>query len=243
MNETVTLRFRAIGQSLKSEQECPVYASRTFNYAFAKFELGSGWEDFDSVRAVWQSKHQKVESLLDGDYKCVIPAEVLSTVSPVAVNLVGSTESGGVLIDRLTTFPILAFMVHTHALIYGTETPEITPSMYEQFINDAREQVITEVEAETLEAGFPATASYTRGVLSLGLPKGDPGETGVTPNITIGTVNTVAPDMPANAYLSGTQENPVLNMDIPKGDPGELVFAENGLLIDEDGMFYAIIND
>lgn len=51
--------------------------------------------------------------------------------------------------------------------------------------------------------------------------KGDPGK---TPNIQIGTVQTLEPGQQATASMSGTPENPVLNLGIPKGekgDPGE----------------------
>lgn len=243
MNETTTLKFKASGQILKTTLEMPVYASNTINYLNAEFELGDGWTDLDSVRAIWQSKHATVACLLDGDGKCEIPAEVLATVSPVAVNLVGSVEESDVLVERITTFPILGLMVGARSYIFGTETPEATPSLYEQFINDAREQVITEVEATTLDTGYPATVSYSGGVMSFGLPRGATGATGITPDFSIGEVITLDPSFDAEVYLSGTDENPVLNFRIPRGVPGELVVAENALLIDEDGMFYAIIND
>lgn len=60
-------------------------------------------------------------------------------------------------------------------------------------------------------------------------PQGPKGDTGATPNIQIGTVQTLAPGQQATASISGTQENPVLNLGIPKGekgDPGE--DAESG---------------
>ena len=53
--------------------------------------------------------------------------------------------------------------------------------------------------------------------------------TGATPNIQIGTVQTLEPGQQATASMSGTPENPVLNLGIPKGekgDPGE--DAESG---------------
>lgn len=52
-------------------------------------------------------------------------------------------------------------------------------------------------------------------------PKGDPG---TTPNIQIGTVQTLEPGQQATASMTGTAENPLLNLGIPKGekgDPGE----------------------
>lgn len=69
-------------------------------------------------------------------------------------------------------------------------------------------------------------------------PKGDTGEqgsqgpkgdTGATPNIQIGTVQTLEPGQDATASMSGTPENPLLNLRIPKGekgDPGEGSEAE-----------------
>jgi len=47
------------------------------------------------------------------------------------------------------------------------------------------------------------------------------GETGDTPDISIGTVTTVEPGEPAAASMSGTPEAPVLNLSIPKGVVGD----------------------
>lgn len=55
-------------------------------------------------------------------------------------------------------------------------------------------------------------------------PQGPKGDTGATPNIQIGTVQTLDPGQQATASMSGTPENPLLNLGIPKGekgDPGE----------------------
>lgn len=52
---------------------------------------------------------------------------------------------------------------------------------------------------------------------------------GATPNIQIGTVQTLEPGQQATASMTGTPENPLLNLGIPKGekgDPGE--DAESG---------------
>ena len=60
-------------------------------------------------------------------------------------------------------------------------------------------------------------------------PQGPKGDTGATPNIQIGTVQTLEPGQDATASMTGTPENPVLNLGIPKGgkgDPGE--DAESG---------------
>ena len=61
-------------------------------------------------------------------------------------------------------------------------------------------------------------------------PQGPKGDTGATPNIQIGTVQTLEPGQDATASMTGTPENPLLNLGIPKGekgDPGEN--AKNGI--------------
>lgn len=51
---------------------------------------------------------------------------------------------------------------------------------------------------------------------------GAKGEPGTTPNIQIGTVETLDAGRNATASMSGTAENPRLNLGIPKGPPGEI---------------------
>ena len=78
-------------------------------------------------------------------------------------------------------------------------------------------------DATTLPEGSDATASYSDGLLTLGIPRGDKGN---PPNLSIGTVETLDPDEDATATISGTAENPVLSFGIPKGDTGEVSQAE-----------------
>lgn len=52
-------------------------------------------------------------------------------------------------------------------------------------------------------------------------PQGPKGDTGATPNIQIGTVQTLDPGQQATASMTGTAENPLLNLGIPKGQSGQ----------------------
>ena len=52
-------------------------------------------------------------------------------------------------------------------------------------------------------------------------PQGPTGEDGQTPNVTIGTVQTLPAGANATAEITGTTPNLALNLGIPKGDPGE----------------------
>ena len=50
--------------------------------------------------------------------------------------------------------------------------------------------------------------------------KGDTGDTGLTPDFSIGTVQTLPAGSSATATITGTDEEPVLNLGLPKGDVG-----------------------
>ena len=120
--------------------------------------------------------------------------------------------------------------------------------------------------ATTRAAGSQATASYADGVLTLGIPRGDKGETGngiqsvaktgtsgtnpvvdtytitytngqtttfqitngikgdtgATPELTIGTVTTGEVGSDAAATITGTPEHPVLDLTLPRGATGDV---------------------
>ena len=56
--------------------------------------------------------------------------------------------------------------------------------------------------------------------------KGDNGDTGATPNLSIGTVETLPPTGSSEVTITGTAENSVLNFKLVKGDTGEVSQAE-----------------
>ena len=58
-------------------------------------------------------------------------------------------------------------------------------------------------------------------------PQGIRGQTGLTPNLTIGTVETGSS---SSATITGTAENPILNLVLEKGDTGETGATGNGIL-------------
>lgn len=85
------------------------------------------------------------------------------------------------------------------------------------------------VEAETLAAGSSASVEKTvdpetgEVTLTFGIPRGNQGNPGTTPDFRIGTVETLPATSPATATITGTPAEPVLNLGIPqgqKGDPG-----------------------
>jgi phospholipase/lecithinase/hemolysin len=83
---------------------------------------------------------------------------------------------------------------------------------------------ITVAETSTLPPGSNATVvnvgTSSAAVLQFGIPEGEPGSNGTTPDFTIGTVVTGAPGSEAEATITGSQANPVLNLTIPAGSNG-----------------------
>ena len=178
--ESITIKFTANGQTLTGGG---LYcASNTVRYIIAEFDLGDNWQGYDSVRAVWSNDFKCISTVLDPSGSCTVPHEVLERRGKVSVNLVGSILEDDELTDRLTTYPVLAITVDANAKICGTETAEVTPSQFEQYVAI----VIAEVEkvtgmtavAHSLPEGSEPTANYSGGVLTLGIPKGDTGATG-----------------------------------------------------------------
>lgn len=76
------------------------------------------------------------------------------------------------------------------------------------------------VTATTLPEGSSATASYSDGVLTLGIPKGDTGATGAGATVSVGTTTTGDPGTDASVTNSGTAKDAVFNFTIPRGDTG-----------------------
>ena len=323
------INFSANEQSLIKTSGLDHYAGNVVRYIEAHFDLGANWSGYDSVRAIWRNKRDvtRYSTVLNSEGVCVVPYEVLTLRGDVCMNLVGSIVESGVLVDRITTYPICALTVDVPAMVDGSDPASITPSEYEQFVakvaNDAnraeagaesaeasaqsasgsaeqatlsaqaseasalrasgyasdaqasernaseyaqnasesatsaenakedaesaRDKILSmRATAETLAEGSQATASYSDGLLTLGIPRGDTGargekgekgetgETGATPNLSIGTVETLEPTESATASITGTAENPVLNLGLPQGKTGEVSYEDLSSLLPKD---------
>ena len=97
-----------------------------------------------------------------------------------------------------------------------TGTTEPTSEYATVWINP--EGVVSPIEAKVEQIGNEAKITVTdyNGSTSAVVKSKD----GVTPNLTIGTVETLASGSEATASITGTVENPVLNLGIPKGADG-----------------------
>lgn len=80
------------------------------------------------------------------------------------------------------------------------------------------------ISGAVLNADYTLTLTFTDGssytTPSIRGAQGQPGQTGATPDISIGTVETLTPGSPVTVTITGTAENPVLSFGIPQGQQG-----------------------
>lgn len=164
----------------------------------AKFEFDDSWSEFAKT-AVFECGNERVEQLIDNG-ECIIPWEILHADTYLRVGVYGVSGSK----TMPTVYSDKIFVLR------GAEPSEAarehSADIFDQIVEIGEEASIAKerwqnmsAEAETLPVGSPATASYTDGVLTLGIPRGANGATAsltvngetilpVDGNIDIGTV-------------------------------------------------------
>ena len=88
--------------------------------------------------------------------------------------------------------------------------------------SERERKYITSAQATTLAPGSQATASVADQVLTIGVPKGEKGD---TPTVGIGEVTTLAPGEHATATVTETDTGVNINLGIPQGERGEAATA------------------
>lgn len=140
--------------------------------------------------------------------------------------------------EVLTVYAARAFVYRTTSNNYAEIDPTIPiPSLLEilQKIQDCEDATAAannaaeslegmDATATGLATGTPPTATVStvdgHYRIAFGIPAGATGATGATPNMTIGTVETLQEGSQATATITGTTANPVLNLGIPVGATG-----------------------
>ena len=140
-------------------------SSKKVAYIEAHFDLGENWTGYDSVRAIWKNTQNFaiIGTVLDSQGICKVPTEVLTSIGQVDVNLVGSISENNVLTDRLTTYPVEAGRVDANALVDGSETAEITPSQFEQFVANVRSDAERAAQSAEDAEGYADAAAGSAG--------------------------------------------------------------------------------
>ncbi len=183
--EKQIITFSANEQILKKTAGQERFADDVVGYIEAHFDLGDNWTGYDSIRAVWYTAFAQISTVLDQDGVCLVPPEVCNKKEVVNVNLVGSIVENNELTDRLTTYPIVAFIFDGNARVEGSETAPITPSQFEQYVAIVEALVgsVKDIDHATLNADYTLTIYYSDGTSdTVGPIRGEQGPTGPTGN-------------------------------------------------------------
>ena len=165
--EQLELTFRADNQLLEATNFAPplYVASNTVSWIKAKFELGTNWGSWGlgAVKAMWKFKGEVYSAVLDANGVCTIPHEVLGAMTgEVKVNLVASTVEDGEVVERMTTYPLHAINVNKVAQIEGDNSVAVTPSEFEQFVEQVQEYAQDAVDAKEDAESAQASAEQAR---------------------------------------------------------------------------------
>ena len=147
MNTSV-ITFQVDEQILIKTGGVDDFASDPYSYVVAEFTLGQNWDSFDSVRAIFSTRHTIKQAVLNHEGKCIVPWEVLTKRGEVQVNLVGSIVENLVLTDRLTSFAIRALNVTQDVPVCAGDPP-ISPSQFEEFVAIVKDDADRAEDAKT----------------------------------------------------------------------------------------------
>ena len=244
-----TIIFEANEQTLTFVSGDQNYASNTVDYVEAVFRLGENW-DFDVIVAVWQSKTQKIATVL-GDGVCIVPTEVLAETGVVKVNLAGSDIVSGEVEERLTTYPEFALLVDATAQTSGTETQPITPSQFEQFVGIVAEDADRAETAKEQAQGYAEDASEAKEQAQGYAEDAEGYKDSASESATqageykdeakgyaeqaeedaqeIRSMRATANTLPAGSSATANYSDGLLTLGIPKGDKGATGATGNGI--------------
>lgn len=216
------------------------------------FAFDAAWSGLQKT-AIFRGSGMAVDLVLSGD-AATVPPEVLTIPGgDLRIGVWGADSDGNVIIP--TVWATVGEIV-PGAAPSGFDPDPPTPSWAAQVQEIAQNALNTANSVrEDADAGEFDGATYTPAVSAGGElswtndkdkpnpptvnikgPEGQPGQTGATPDLSIGTVETLPPGSPATATITGTAENPVLSFGIPQGQqgaPGEVTQAEFDELADE----------
>lgn len=232
--ERQAITFSANEQNLIKTGGINDYASNTVGYIVAVFDLGENWDSFDSIRAIFSSDYAEEPAVL-AHGSCVVPFEVLRYRSRVRVNLVGSVAEAGVLVDRLTTFPIEALNVTANAKVDNTIAP-ISPSEFEQFVAMVKDDADrAEAGAESAEDSADAASASAEAAADSALSASNSASNASEDAERVAQmvaeviaeieefegVTVTVETLPAGSQATSSFADGVLHLGIPRGDKGD----------------------
>ena len=158
--EKTTVRFRVSGQELTMVGNYHRFASNSVGLVRIEVEPSDEWLSFDSVDCIFQNDQDRTTMTMFYEfsaYACMVPANMLSRISKVLINLSGKNMVDGDLVERLTTYPTLAFVVDVSSNVANYRETVIPANQYEQFVELVGRQAnkLADVEVSAHESDVP----------------------------------------------------------------------------------------
>lgn len=230
--ETKTLEFVVKGQNISKVDSEDIVADSK-NYLKAHFTFSAEWQGIKT--AIFKKGLTALHVILDND-ECFVPWEVIkpgkfgvsvfcgdlitADISWVNVSASGY-EDGGEPQDP-TPDVYTQIIEKIESIEAGTVDPDEIARAVENYFIEHPVETLTEEDVQRIVSEY--VAAHKEELKGDKGDKGDPGAPGadgVTPNLTIGTVETLNAGTSATATITGDKENPVLNLGIPKGADGQ----------------------
>lgn len=204
------LKFKVSHQKLSGGRYKPV--SGSIDYIEAVFDFTSEWDGLDK----WAhfTKGDVTYDLNLKDDRITREKHLNLEAGTWEVKVHGDENSDGEIVMRITTDTAYVTVEDFGELHEGGVLPEA--------VTDAAEQIAAKVQnaLENSEEAL-AIAKAIEEAAANGDFDGEKGEAGITPDIQIGTVETLEPGEEVTVSIEGTPEEPILNIGIPKGEKGE----------------------
>lgn len=196
------ITFNVYKQKIKRTDTQQI-VSDSRNYLHAAITFSD--DDWTGIKtAIFKNGDVVKHAVLDDNNECLVPWEV---IKPGILHV-------SVFCGDLITADTATVYINESGYEDGGAPEDPSPTVYEQIIAMLNEiETLTEQDVQRIVSEYVAAHKDEL--------KGEKGDTGNTPNFTIGTVETLPSGNQATATITGDKENPVLNLGIPKGADGK----------------------
>ncbi len=216
------ITFNVYKQKIKRTDTQHIVADSR-NYLHAAFTFSD--DDWTGIKtAVFKNGDVVKHAVLDDNNECLVPWEVIkpgilhvsvfcgdlitADTATVYINDSGY-EDGGIPEDPSPTVYEQIIAMLNEIETGGIPDDKIAAAV-EKYLSEHPLETLTEQDVQRIVTEY---VSAHKDELK--------GDTGNTPNFTIGTVETLQSGSDATATITGDKENPVLNLGIPKGADGQ----------------------
>lgn len=241
------ITFNVYKQKIKRTDTQQI-VSDSRNYLKASFSFSD--DDWIGIKtAIFKNGDVVRHAVLDDNNECLVPWEVIkSGILHVSV-----------FCGDLITADTATVYINESGYEDGGTPEDPSPTVYEQIIAMLNEIETGGIPDDKISAAVQAyleahpvetlTEEDVQRIVTEYVEahkdelKGEKGDTGNTPNLTIGTVETLPSGSDATATITGDKENPVLNLGIPKGADGQGNGTSNSTVDVLEGKKIAFVGD